>query len=745
MAFYDNLTSPLGMGGETEEERRRREEEERLRNESTTPFKQTIVTDPVTGKQTMKMEGAVEDFSAANPNTPTVVAPVAPTPAPTPGPEQPSLLRQYAQSRLNDVNQRVSDVGQAIQNPEDAIRKRLGLPQQGVTAPTPEGIMAGPPVSAMPQPEPTAPVAPQQPGPMTVPQPTELNQLPQGVAPTAALQPTPPAVPTAQGAPTMSMAARAALERQQPQPTTAPTAEMGPPTSAMTDTAWADRFISAQKNPNQMASLQADQNQPEWLRRLAAEENYNVVKQQKDEQKAEAKVTKALQTGDMLGLAREIQKAGTDGSVIKAYLYSRFGLNDLAKEEQQKLGAGLRWETSVDSKGNTALVQYSGDGLPLKGYDPTGKELTTDQLAGFGSQTAIMKGAQAGSTLYIDPVTKQSLSKVDTLRGPIYYNTAGQRVIPQGQPYPLNTGSNIDLQQQLQLQKIRIQLEGDKAENRIKTLESLNAVRIKEGQPPFSLADVGLDTRGNFTTRGAVTQAQVQPTPAGVPSAVPTPVAGPSAVTAPVAPSAATTVPAPTTTTPVTGVAQPGSTTGAIERSAEAQKEIVKAAGDVIKNQSNIVKDLGDAQRTIKILESGKTNFGTVIGGTIPGERAIGELFKTDDAVRTKNVMEYVNKIASSNVKALGANPTDRDLIFVTSNIPDETWNEKDVANWIRRSEKGLRNSIRIAREQIRTGGAYEEPLPPETPAGSTGSTEGMSPAEKARIELENRRKKGRQ
>ena len=39
------------------------------------PVKQTITTDPRTGKQTMKIEGSVEDLSPANPNTPTVMPP----------------------------------------------------------------------------------------------------------------------------------------------------------------------------------------------------------------------------------------------------------------------------------------------------------------------------------------------------------------------------------------------------------------------------------------------------------------------------------------------------------------------------------------------------------------------------------------------------------------------------------------------------------------------------------------------
>jgi hypothetical protein len=169
-----------------------------------------------------------------------------------------------------------------------------------------------------------------------------------------------------------------------------------------------------------------------------------------------------------------------------------------------------------------------------------------------------------------------------------------------------------------------------------------------------------------------------------------------------------------TTTTPAAPATPETETTGTIERKAEAQKEIVKKASEFAANQANIIKDLNAAKSNIKILESGKTNFGTIIGGTIPGERAIGKLFQTEDAIRTRNVLEYVNKINAANVKALGTNPTDRDLLFVTENTPNETWNEKDIINWIKRSDQGQRNALRIAREVIRTGGAYEEPVPAE-------------------------------
>jgi hypothetical protein len=62
-------------GQETEQERQRRL---RLEAEKSTPVKETITTDPVTGARTVKIEGSEHNLSAANPNTPTINRPVAP-------------------------------------------------------------------------------------------------------------------------------------------------------------------------------------------------------------------------------------------------------------------------------------------------------------------------------------------------------------------------------------------------------------------------------------------------------------------------------------------------------------------------------------------------------------------------------------------------------------------------------------------------------------------------------------------
>ena len=67
---YSGFTDPFG----------RREDEEDIVGNAR-PVTQTIKTDPITGEQTMTIKGSPYDLSAANPLTPTVAQPVAPTTA----------------------------------------------------------------------------------------------------------------------------------------------------------------------------------------------------------------------------------------------------------------------------------------------------------------------------------------------------------------------------------------------------------------------------------------------------------------------------------------------------------------------------------------------------------------------------------------------------------------------------------------------------------------------------------------
>jgi hypothetical protein len=142
------------------------------------------------------------------------------------------------------------------------------------------------------------------------------------------------------------------------------------------------------------------------------------------------------------------------------------------------------------------------------------------------------------------------------------------------------------------------------------------------------------------------------------------------------------------------------------------RKEIIKKASDIVAGIDKLVTDITKTQRAAEDALTQKNNFGTIIHGMIPGEQTLGEFFKTQDHINTMNILDQVNKVAATNAKMLGTNPTDRDLQFVTSTKPDITWSQEAVADWLRRSAEGQRRTLDFARKQIETGGKFV----PETP-----------------------------
>jgi hypothetical protein len=342
------------------------------------PFKQTIVTDPVTGKQTMKMEGAVEDFTAANPMTPTVSAPVAPEMGP---PRDAMMQEQYVGTPgFNPAAAPVtfSDIrGQEVEM-QPQVGGQPTMPASApvaptATAPTMEGVMAGPPTSAM----------------------------------------MPPAAPVAAtGAPQKSQAQLELERRQAQQPTTAPTAEglaMGPSMADAQPEAYTSKIEAAKNNPQALAALNADTRAPDWVRSLAAEELGNTILRQRQEQQAGKKFNDIVQNQGR-GFERAMRDSSEEGSVFRAYLYQRFGLNDLAKQEQQKLGAGDSWQQVIVNDQPLA-VKFNADGQAKVGYYTSGElagQAVDDKtlLSAMGNRS-LGKGATVSSEVYVDKTTGQ--------------------------------------------------------------------------------------------------------------------------------------------------------------------------------------------------------------------------------------------------------------------------------------------------------------------------------------------------
>jgi hypothetical protein len=173
--------------------------------------------------------------------------------------------------------------------------------------------------------------------------------------------------------------------------------------------------------------------------------------------------------------------------------------------------------------------------------------------------------------------------------------------------------------------------------------------------------------------------------------------------------------------------AQGGMTPAQMQAQRKGREEVVKKAADTIAGADKIVSDLVSVERAATDVLTKKNNFGTVISGTIPGEQAIGELFKTQDYVNTQNVLDVVNRQAAVNAKMLGTNPTDRDLQFVTATKPDKNWPPEAVADWLRKSADGTRRTLDFARNQMQSGGTYI----PETPQAAPPA---VPPANQFRI-----------
>ena len=165
-----------------------------------------------------------------------------------------------------------------------------------------------------------------------------------------------------------------------------------------------DIFHTSQNDPAAMYTLSRDQTAPEYIRKAAADQHYKQLTAERNANKATTDIDRAVQTGNTNDLARLIKKQGEEGSYVKAYLFQRFGLTDLAKQEQQKLGADNKWVPSVGPGGERAVINYDGNGLAIDGYDEKGTKLSGDALAKFASSGVGATKTETTAEVYYDPM-----------------------------------------------------------------------------------------------------------------------------------------------------------------------------------------------------------------------------------------------------------------------------------------------------------------------------------------------------
>lgn len=148
-----------------------------------------------------------------------------------------------------------------------------------------------------------------------------------------------------------------------------------------------DQFLAAQNDPMQLMSLAGDTSQPEAIRKLATEQAYKQLTNQRQQSKAEQDIKEKSATGDFRSVADSIRggrKGSEEGSWAR-YIMLKALDNDAAKVEGSKLGLFDTWtrSTVVDpTTGQQKIVQVlqSGTGKLLRGTDLQGNDLTPEEL-----------------------------------------------------------------------------------------------------------------------------------------------------------------------------------------------------------------------------------------------------------------------------------------------------------------------------------------------------------------------------
>lgn len=322
------------------------------------------------------------------------------------------MASQYLGNRVDQAQQNVQNAGQMVSDPQQAIQERIA---GGPVAP------AQPQVQQQPQPQPQAQAI----APVSPNEQVNIPQLPQpgpGVQVAGPMQ-LPGQVPQEQySGPSQGAEGQTVGQVMLPPP--APISWTEQVSKIADDEKGLAQYIGNASNPPEGIKFAKQQLQQMWN------------KTQSDK-KAESMVNSAVESGNLLPLMKEIKKSGEEGSYVKAYLYNRLGLNDLAKIQQQKLGAGASYSSAVGPDGQRALIKYDANGLPLKGFDEKGQELKPESLAAFasgaiGSQTKSFMLPSVHGTPVQNAQGQTGLMMYDPATRTSYVQVGNQKMSTQG-------------------------------------------------------------------------------------------------------------------------------------------------------------------------------------------------------------------------------------------------------------------------------------------------------------------------
>jgi len=365
-------------------------------------------------------------------------------------------------------------------------------------------------------------------------------------------------------------------------------AQAQPSQAAPTSTTGIEAYQTAQDDPMKLLALRNDEKAPAWIRERAGARAYELmsteIQQKQGADQAKSLLTAAAQ-GDRKAsntIARELQNQ--DGSWLKMILLG-FISPQLAGEEAVKLGFGNKWTQGYDAQGNAALIQVNAKGLPLKGYDSKGTELSAESLPAY------MTGGKrnldiVGGTYVNDKTGEVGRVVTDKNTGRSYIQTdAGMKPMSGFRPQS-STGTLADMRSRA-IQDLNIKLQGKGVEEQMQILRPYNQMLVQNGYPAVQPAEVGI----NVPQIGGGTAA-----PAGQAPQAAGPVAPTQAAAAPQA--AGGVAAAPRMPTAPAQVAQAGAGMGGrptgpqMESAAAGQKKFATdTAEDLAKVQANQTKN----------------------------------------------------------------------------------------------------------------------------------------------------------
>lgn len=455
-----------------------------------------------------------------------------------------------------------------------------------------------------------------------------------------------------------------------PPPGAEPTA--GPPEQYMSNDGWIERYASAQQDPRMIANIAYDPAAPTWVRSMAETNLSKQINDRRDKEAAEQKVNAAVQSGDLRTVARDVGTTTGEGSWVKYYLYSKLGLQSAAASEANKLGLGTKVEVATGPEGERGLIKYSANGTPLEGVKGDGSVLTGTELIDWAAQGKRKDAEYVGGSVVNDQTGE--IGRIVSRNGVTTIESNGKYYAPTTAWRNNTVGTDLNLARQRAGIDLQSKLSGMTSQARLNAFATTNDQLTRAGYPPLTLAEMGLDSKGELAGAG----------------------------------------------TGATG-RQGAPTANTLETNQASRKDISKAGSEVIANKSGFLDKIDVVDEGIKATK-GPNNLGTFAQGVVPGvSQAIGSgVLGSEGARNTNKAMNAVKLVAAEGMKVLGSQPTDADREYLTKDIPTERWKDSDVRDWLESRKKFVQRKIEMANEQVKTGGstAGDTPAPgtPENP-----------------------------